>query len=130
MTLGTKSIDFLQRAAICLMVVSPESEQSEAPPAANNLGAPSFAPLRRVGSIDTPARNILIYYLFHVPTGLKRYQEVEEFHFITFSCYQRKPFLGRCGRVSLPHHTVNFFPDEPQTTRRIWGTRLDLPARL
>ncbi len=28
-----------------------------------------------------------------MPTGLKRYQQTENFHFITFSCYRRQPFL-------------------------------------
>jgi putative transposase len=28
-----------------------------------------------------------------MPTGLKRYQETQNFHFITFSCYLRQPFL-------------------------------------
>ena len=28
-----------------------------------------------------------------MPTGLKRYQQTNNFHFITFSCYKRLPFL-------------------------------------
>jgi len=28
-----------------------------------------------------------------MPTGLKRYQQTQNFHFITFSCYRRQPFL-------------------------------------
>jgi len=28
-----------------------------------------------------------------MPTGLKRYQKTGNFHFITFSCYGRQPFL-------------------------------------
>ena len=28
-----------------------------------------------------------------MPTGLKRYQQTRNFHFITFSCYRRLPFL-------------------------------------
>jgi putative transposase len=28
-----------------------------------------------------------------MPTGLKRYQQSRHFHFITFSCYKRQPFL-------------------------------------
>jgi putative transposase len=28
-----------------------------------------------------------------MPTGLKRYQQTKKFHFITFSCYKRLPFL-------------------------------------
>ena len=29
-----------------------------------------------------------------MPTGLKRYQQTKNFHFITFSCYRRRPFLA------------------------------------
>jgi putative transposase len=29
-----------------------------------------------------------------MPTGLKRYQQTTNFHFITFSCYRRQPFLA------------------------------------
>jgi putative transposase len=28
-----------------------------------------------------------------MPTGLKRFQQTKQFHFITFSCYKRQPFL-------------------------------------
>jgi putative transposase len=28
-----------------------------------------------------------------MPTGLKRFQQTRHFHFVTFSCYQRQPFL-------------------------------------
>ena len=28
-----------------------------------------------------------------MPTGLKRFQQTRQFHFITFSCYKRQPFL-------------------------------------
>jgi len=28
-----------------------------------------------------------------MPTGLKRFQQTGHFHFVTFSCYQRQPFL-------------------------------------
>ncbi len=27
-----------------------------------------------------------------MPTGLKRYQRTNQFHFLTFSCYRRQPF--------------------------------------
>jgi putative transposase len=30
-----------------------------------------------------------------MPTGLRRYQQTTNFHFITFSCYRRKPFLEK-----------------------------------
>jgi len=29
-----------------------------------------------------------------MPTGLVRYQQTGHFHFVTFSCYQRRPYLG------------------------------------
>lgn len=29
-----------------------------------------------------------------MPRGLVRYQQAQTFHFLTFSCYQRKPLLG------------------------------------
>ena len=28
-----------------------------------------------------------------MPTGLKRFQQTRQFHFLTFSCYKRQPFL-------------------------------------
>jgi putative transposase len=28
-----------------------------------------------------------------MPTGLRRYEQTQNFHFITFSCYRRQPFL-------------------------------------
>jgi putative transposase len=28
-----------------------------------------------------------------MPTGLQRFQQTKHFHFVTFSCYQRQPFL-------------------------------------
>jgi putative transposase len=32
-----------------------------------------------------------------MPTGLRRYQQTNNFHFITFSCYKRLPFLQEDG---------------------------------
>ena len=29
-----------------------------------------------------------------MPWGLKRYQQARDLHFVTFSCHQRKPYLG------------------------------------
>jgi putative transposase len=29
-----------------------------------------------------------------MPWGLKRYQQTRQLHFVTFSCYHRKPLLG------------------------------------
>jgi len=36
-----------------------------------------------------------------MPTGLKRYYGTGGLHFITSSCYQRKPFLGSSGDRDL-----------------------------
>jgi putative transposase len=36
-----------------------------------------------------------------VPTGLKRYYGAGYLHFITFSCYQRRPILGTARRRDL-----------------------------
>ncbi len=91
-------------------------------------GAPSFALLRRVGSYTL---------VITMPTGLKRYQEAKQFHFITFSCYHRKPLLLRpeakdvfervleqvrsrhtlaiAGYVLMPEH-VHLLVDEPPVT--------------
>ena len=91
-------------------------------------GAPSFALLRRVGSYTL---------VITMPTGLKRYQEARQFHFITFSCYHRKPLLLRpeakeifeqvleqvrsrhtlavAGYVLMPEH-VHLLVDEPPVT--------------
>jgi putative transposase len=33
--------------------------------------------------------------------GLKRYQQTGDFHFVTFSCYQRRPYLLLPGNRSL-----------------------------
>jgi len=72
-----------------------------------------------------------------MPTGLKRYQESKQFHFITFSCYHRKPLLlspeakgifeqlleqvrrrhslAIAGYVVMPEH-VYLLVDEPPVT--------------
>ena len=72
-----------------------------------------------------------------MPTGLKRYQESKQFHFITFSCHDRKPLLlppeaknrfekvleeirsrhrlAVAGYVLMPEH-VHLLVDEPPTT--------------
>jgi putative transposase len=36
-----------------------------------------------------------------MPYGLKRYQQAESLHFITFSCYRRQPFLADPSSKSL-----------------------------
>ena len=39
-----------------------------------------------------------------MPTGLKRYQQTNQFHFLTFSCYRRQPFLATPeARSTLDH---------------------------
>ena len=70
-----------------------------------------------------------------MPAGLKRYQEAKSFHFVTFSCYRRQPFLetatakdtaerileetrrrqGLCiaAYVFMPEH-VHLLTDEPE----------------
>lgn len=72
-----------------------------------------------------------------MPTGLHRYQESKQFHFITFSCYHRKPLLlsseakdifvdvleqvrtrhslAIAGYVVMPEH-VHLLVDEPPVT--------------
>lgn len=69
-----------------------------------------------------------------MPTGLKRFQQTKQFHFVTFSCYKRQPFLrtpeakdiverfleqtrkqqGLCiaGYVLMPEH-VHLLTNEP-----------------
>jgi putative transposase len=69
-----------------------------------------------------------------MPTGLKRFQQTEHSHFITFSCYKRQPFLHSpqskdtveqileqtrkqqslciAGYVLMPEH-VHLLTDEP-----------------
>ena len=48
------------------------------------LGAPSFAQFAKGGMYT--ARTTM-------PTGLQRFQQTKQFHFVTFSCYKRQPFL-------------------------------------
>jgi putative transposase len=36
-----------------------------------------------------------------MPWGLKRYQQARDLHFVTFSCYQREPYLGSPTARSL-----------------------------
>ncbi len=46
-----------------------------------------------------------------MPTGLKRYQQTGDLHFITFSCYRRLPLLGTPA-------ARNTFEEVLETTRR------------
>jgi len=74
-------------------------------------------------------------YILAVPWGLKRFQETRDSHFVTFSCYRRRPNLGtveaRCtfqlalervreqqrmcvyGYVVMPEH-VHLLVSEPE----------------
>lgn len=49
-----------------------------------------------------------------MPWGLKRYQDTGDLHFITFSCYQRQPFL------STPH-ACRVFEQTLEDVRRWYG---------
>ena len=73
-----------------------------------------------------------------MPAGLKRYQQNGDFHFITFSCFRRRPLLASpqamcfveqtlervrrwyglmvCGYVIMPEH-VHLLVSEPQRGR-------------
>ncbi len=44
-------------------------------------------------------------------------------HSIRWQCGPFTPYFGLSGKVSNPATTYSYFSDEPQTTRRIWGTR-------
>jgi len=52
-------------------------------------------------------------YVLLMPWGLKRYQQSGNFHFVTFSCYRRKPKLGTAQRraifeMALEHTRVQY----------------------
>jgi putative transposase len=49
-----------------------------------------------------------------MPTGLVRYHQTGHQHFVTFSCYQRKPFLGSAAARAL-------FERSLETTRSRYG---------
>ena len=52
-----------------------------------------------------------------MPTGLKRYQETKQFHFITFSCYKRQSFL----RTATAKDTVQrLLEKNPQAARPMY----------
>ena len=36
-----------------------------------------------------------------MPAGLKRYQNAGDLHFLTFSCHERRPYLGTPGARDL-----------------------------
>lgn len=52
-----------------------------------------------------------------MPYGLTRYQQSKQSHFITFSCYQRLPFLWN-------EHLRDIFVESLETVRRRYGLRV------
>jgi putative transposase len=52
-------------------------------------------------------------YGFHVPTGLKRFQETRDLHFVTFTCYHWKPYLAAAA-------TRGLFEEMLEQTRRLY----------
>ncbi len=70
----------------------------KAPPSrlVHHHGCPILAPL---GWDTTPPHQGMAVYDFlspgpHMPTGLRRFQQTRQMHFVTFSCYRRQPKLG------------------------------------
>ncbi|MGO9436641.1 MAG: hypothetical protein ACLP00_20395 [Terracidiphilus sp.] len=49
-----------------------------------------------------------------MPSGLRRYQQAGDLHFITFSCYRRQPKLGTVGPRAA-------FERSLERTRRAYG---------
>ena len=41
-----------------------------------------------------------------MPTGLKRFQQTKQFHFITFSCYKRQPLLHTEEAKNIVHQIL------------------------
>jgi putative transposase len=41
-----------------------------------------------------------------MPTGLVRYQNTKKFHFLTFSCYERNPFLATAEAKNTTQHIL------------------------
>jgi putative transposase len=41
-----------------------------------------------------------------MPRGLRRFQKEQHYHFITFSCYRRKPKFGTPGARSMFEHSL------------------------
>jgi putative transposase len=52
-----------------------------------------------------------------MPSGLRRYQQAGDLHFITFSCYRRQPKLGTVGSRAA-------FERSLERTRRAYGFRV------
>jgi putative transposase len=52
-----------------------------------------------------------------MPAGLRRYQQTQNFHFITFSCYRRQPFLETGTAKDIAERIL-------EETRRRQGLRI------
>jgi putative transposase len=52
-----------------------------------------------------------------MPWGLKRYQQTRQLHFVTFSCYHRKPLLA-------DPQARDIFLETLETVRRWYGCRV------
>lgn len=46
-----------------------------------------------VGALTSLTLHVQMCIVPRVPTGLKRFQETRDVHFVTFSCYRRQPCL-------------------------------------
>jgi putative transposase len=43
----------------------------------------------------------ILGYTLHMPSRLKRFQQTNDFHFLTFSCYRRLPLFGNAEARTL-----------------------------
>lgn len=59
--------------------------------------------VKRVGN-NEPCLAATNYTTLSMPKGLVRIQQVGVFHFITFSCYHRQPFLARLDAYRIFQH--------------------------
>jgi|SRR5438552_6388227 len=68
-----------------------------------NYGCPTLRGVRRVGSTVHPSQPSfqLVSYTSPVPNRLDRYYGAGYLHFITSSCYQRRPLLASADRRNL-----------------------------
>jgi hypothetical protein len=68
-----------------------------------NYGCPTLRGVRRVGSTVHPSQPSfqLVSYTSPVPNRLHRYYGAGYLHFITSSCYQRRPLLASADRRNL-----------------------------
>ena len=78
-------------------------------------GTPSFLqPHRRKGGIPQTWTHPSQYNSLSMPRNLVRYQKCGVFHFITFSCYQRRPLLNSVSAYRV-------FERELEAVRRRYG---------